>query len=95
MARVSEAVQPYDRCGVCVFSGDSQGIDAGRHARGARLRGQLEACLEECASSKMRLPVESVENGDYGDGEEREEEKKGAVEAKPCQNREAAGVCAF
>jgi hypothetical protein len=43
MARVSEAVQPYDGCSVCVFSGDPQGIDAGRHTRVARQRRQLEA----------------------------------------------------
>jgi hypothetical protein len=42
----------------------------------------------------MRLPVESVEKGDCDGGDEREEEKERAVEAKPCQNRQSV-ACAL
>jgi hypothetical protein len=42
----------------------------------------------------MRLPVKSVEKGDCDGGDEREEEKERAVEAKPCQNRQSV-ACAL
>jgi len=79
-------MQPYDGCGVGVFGGDANSVDAGRHAGVARLRRQLEPCLEDGTGSKVRLPVKNVKNGECGEGDDWEEDEEMTVKTKPCQS---------
>jgi len=79
-------MQPYDRCGVRVLGGDAKSIDAGRHAGVKRLGRQLEPCLKDGTGSKVCLPVKSVNNGECGEGEDREKDEETLLETKPCQN---------